>query len=152
MRFSAKTEYGILAALELALRSDASPLQTRTIAKNQQIPLRFLEQVLSGLRKAGLVESIRGARGGYILGRDPSDIRINDIFEAVEGPMTPAACVLQGEGHHCKHELETGECLLKPIWAEVQSSVVAVLNGLTLQDLCERMRKRDQQKILMYHI
>ena len=152
MRFSAKTEYGILAALELALHADTSPLQTRAIAKSQQIPSRFLEQVLSGLRKAGLVESIRGAQGGYVLGRSPSDIRINDILEAVEGPMTPAACVLQDKNDYCKHELETGECLLKPIWAEVQSSVVEILNGLTLQDLCERARKRDQQKTLMYHI
>lgn len=152
MRFSAKGEYGILALFELALHEGDSPLQAKTIAKKQHIPLRFLEQVLSSLKKAGLVESTRGAQGGYVLAKPASEIRISDILQANEGPIAPTACVAGTEDGLCPHELENGECILKPIGEQVRSSVLEVLNSMTLQDLCDRKRERDQQKILMYHI
>ena len=150
MRFSAKGEYGILAVFELAQHAGETPLQAKTIAKNQRIPLRFLEQVLSGLRKAGLVESVRGAQGGYVLNKMPSEIRVSDVLEAIEGPITPSSRVSGNDDRN--HSYETGDDILKPVWEEVKTAVIGVLNAVTIQDLCERKKEKDQQKILMYHI
>lgn len=151
MRFSAKGEYGVLAVFELAQHVGEPPLQARTIAKNQHIPLRFLEQVLSGLRKTGLVESVRGAQGGYILSRPPSEIRISNVLEAIEGPINPSTRVSGNDERH-PYEIYTGDDILKPIWEEVKTAVLNVLDSITIQDLCERKKEKDQQKILMYHI
>ncbi len=152
MRFSAKGEYGILAVFELAQHTGETPLQAKTIAKNQRIPLRFLEQVLSGLRKAGLVESVRGAQGGYVLNKMPSEIRISDVLEAMEGPITPSSRVSGNDDRNHSHKTVTGDGILKPVWEEVKTAVIGVLDSVTIQDLCERKKEKDQQKILMYHI
>jgi Rrf2 family protein len=152
MRFSAKGEYGVLAIFELAQHSGATPLQAKTIAKNQRIPLRFLEQVLSGLRKAGLVESVRGAQGGYVLNKMPSEIRVSDVLEAIEGPITPSSRVSGNDDPDQPYEIETGHDILKPIWEEVRTAATGVLNAITIQDLCDRKKEKDQQKVLMYHI
>lgn len=152
MRFSAKGEYGILAVFELAQHAGETPLQAKTIAKNQRIPLRFLEQVLSGLRKAGLVESVRGAQGGYVLNKMPSEIRISDVLEAMEGPITSSSRVSGNDDRNHSYETVTGDGILKPVWEEVKTAVIGVLDSVTIQDLCERKKEKDQQKILMYHI
>ncbi len=152
MRFSAKSEYGILALFELALHSDGSPLQAKAIAQSQHIPPRFLEQVLSSLRKAGLIESVRGAQGGYHLARPPEEIRIIDVLESIDGPILSAGCVSDNGDTECEHEVLLGDCILKPIWQEVRSGVMAVLNSLTLADLRDRKREKDRQRSLMYHI
>jgi Rrf2 family protein len=152
MRFSAKGEYGVLAVFELAQHTEETPIQAKTIAKKQRIPLRFLEQVLSSLRKAGLVESVRGAQGGYILNRPPSEIRISDVLEAIEGPINPHNRTSgDGDPYH-PLDIEHGEDILKPIWEEARTSVMKVLDSITIQNLCERKKERDQQKVLMYHI
>ncbi|MBI3994569.1 MAG: Rrf2 family transcriptional regulator [Nitrospirae bacterium] len=140
-----------MAVFELAQHQGGSPLQAKTIAKKQQIPLRFLEQVLSGLRKAGLIESLRGAQGGYALSRPPSEIRVSDVLEAIEGPISLSSRA-SGSDDRNPHEVETGGDILKPIWEEVRTSVTQVLDSITIQDLCERKKEKDQQKILMYHI
>ncbi len=152
MRFSAKGEYGVLAVFELAQHAGESPLQAKTIAKNQHIPLRFLEQVLSGLRKTGLVESVRGAQGGYTLNRPPSEIRIGDVLEAIEGPITSSNRVSGNDNPDHPYEIETGHDILKPIWEEVRTAATGVLNSITIQDLCERKKEQDRKRVLMYHI
>jgi len=152
MIFSAKGEYGVMAVFELAQHAGESPLQAKTISKNQRIPLRFLEQVLSSLRKAGLVESVRGAQGGYVLNRLPSEIRISDVLEAIEGPINPSYRVSGNDDRHHPHDTITGNDILKPVWEEVRTAVMGVLDSVTIQDLCERKKEKDQQKVLMYHI
>jgi len=152
VRFSAKGEYGVLAVFELAQHAGGTPLQAKTISKNQRIPLRFLEQVLSGLRKAGLVESVRGAQGGYVLSKTPSEIRISDVLEAIEGPITPASRVSGNDDRHNPHDTLSGDDILKPVWEEVKTAVMGVLDSVSIHDLCERKKEKDQQKVLMYHI
>lgn len=152
MRFSAKGEYGVLAVFELAQHAGEPPLQARTIARNQRIPLRFLEQVLNGLRKAGLVESTRGAQGGYVLSQPPSEIRIRDVLEAIEGPITPSHRSSINDNRFHPDENGTDEDILKPIWEEVRTAEMKILDSITIQALCERKKEKDQQKVLMYHI
>ncbi len=151
MKLSAKTEYGLRALLELANRKGGSPVQAKLIAQRQRIPHRFLEQVLNNLRKAGLVESIRGPHGGYILSHDPSAIRVSDVLEAVEGgPFSPG----WSNGNQERHSNTAGgpDDLLAPIWKEVQTAVSSVLNRFTIQDLCNRNRDLEQARVMMFHI
>src|SRR2546426_5923100 len=98
MYFSAKGEYGIMAVLDLALANGSAPVQAKAIADRQGIPLRFLEHILSALKHAGLVESERGAHGGYRLAKPASEIRIGDVIQAVDGPSRcrPGHCPASG--------------------------------------------------------
>src|SRR2546429_8409178 len=90
MIFSAKCEYGIKAMLDLSINSASTqPVQVRVIAERADIPEGFLEQIMADLRKAGLVESVRGAHGGYVLAKPSEEINLADVIEAIDGPVTP---------------------------------------------------------------
>jgi len=151
MYFSAKGEYGIMAVLDLALANGSAPVQAKTIADRQGIPLRFLEHILSALKHAGLVESARGAHGGYRLAKPASEIRIGDVIQAVDGPIAMPARVLprlrNGNGHRTSHG-----SLVQGVWEEVKASVLDTLNRTTVADLCRRARDLEAQRTLMYHI
>ena len=152
MKVSIKGEYGVLAVLELALNGNRGPLQVKTIAKNQNIPPRFLEQVMSMLKRNGLVRSIRGAQGGYLLARSSDDILVGDIIEAIEGPVTPMSCVGNGTGGTCWQDIDPKSCAVHGVWNDVKTSVMSVLNATTVQDLCDRAHALSGQRTLMYHI
>ena len=151
MFFSAKGEYGIMAVLDLALTNGSAPVQAKAIADRQGIPLRFLEHILSALKHAGLVESARGAHGGYRLAKPASEIRIGDVIQAVDGPIAMPARILprlrNGNGQRTSHG-----SLVQGVWEEVKVSVLETLNRTTLADLCRRTRDLEAQRALMYHI
>jgi Rrf2 family protein len=150
MKISLKATYGIIAALDLALHNGSAPVQAKTIAKRQAIPLRFLEQVLHTMKKAGLVHSLRGAVGGYTLGRKPSEISLADLVEALDGSLTlgtPHGVLTRRLRGHIKPEF-----LLREVLDQVRQAERRVLGGVTLQDLADRQRQLDQQQTLMYHI
>jgi Rrf2 family transcriptional regulator, cysteine metabolism repressor len=151
MYFSAKGEYGIMAVLDLALANGEAPVQAKTIADRQGIPPRFLEHILSALRHAGLVESSRGARGGYRLARPADKIRVGDVIQAVDGPIAMTTRALprhgNGNGHHTSHG-----SIVQGVWKEVKDNVLETLNRTTLADLCRRARDLEEQRALMYHI
>jgi Rrf2 family protein len=150
MRFSAKAEYGVKAILELATQPRQGPVQVRNIAKNQGLPVRFLEQVMNSLKKAGLVESIRGSQGGYLLNRSPKEITLGDVLKAIDGQMTEKRCISDRKRPRCE---DAGNCVVQDIWVEVKQSFIDILNSITLQDLCDRKRQKErQQKVLMFHI
>ncbi|HXN05634.1 MAG TPA: Rrf2 family transcriptional regulator [Nitrospiria bacterium] len=152
MRFSAKVEYGIWALMELALHEGRGPLQVRAISKRHHIPLRFLEQVMAVLKNGGFVDSIRGAQGGYVLSRPPKEIRLAEVVQSIEGPVSPMICIAEGDDRQCLQPSEPPGCVLKGVWSEVQSAILKVLEGLTLQALCERQRLSDQKSNVMFHI
>src|SRR5919109_4083535 len=118
-KVSQKTEYATRAMLELAIRrargGDAL-VPARALAEAQHVPLRFLEQQLGALHKAGLVESFRGAGGGCRLAREPGDIKVAEIVDAIEGPMFPMFC-LDPTDHTC---LQDGSCGLQELWGDVR--------------------------------
>src|SRR3972149_8149431 len=111
MYFSAKGEYGIMAVLDLALTNGADPVQAKAIADRQGIPLRFLEQILSALKHAGLVESSRGAHGGYRLTKPAEDIRVGDVIQAVDGPIAAHTRALPRHGNGTGHPPRPGSHL-----------------------------------------
>jgi len=134
LRFSAKGEYGVRAVLDIALNSPGEPVQVREIARRQNIPERFLEHVMSSLKKGGLVESYRGAQGGYALSRDPAGLSLADVLQAVEGPIVLAECVNQ-EPLRC----DAGElCVIRDVWRDVQKAVLDALAAISIADLCAR--------------
>jgi Rrf2 family cysteine metabolism transcriptional repressor len=151
MYFSAKGEYGIMAVLDLALANGADPVQAKAIADRQGIPLRFLEQILSALRHAGLVESSRGAHGGYRLSKPAENIRVGDVIQAVDGPIAMTNRALprhgNGYGHHARHG-----SIVQGVWKEVKDKVLETMNRTTLADLCRRARDLEEKRVLMYHI
>lgn len=151
MYFSAKGEYSIMAILDLALPKGSSPIQAKTIAERQGIPLKFLEHILRELRHAGLVESSRGIHGGYRLAKPADQIRVGDVIQAVEGPIAitnrAAARSRNGNGQGASHG-----SLVQGVWDEVKDSVLETLNGTTLADLCRRAQDLEEQHALMYHI
>ena len=151
MYFSAKGEYGIMAVLDLALANGAAPVQAKAIADRQGIPLRFLEQILSSLRHAGLVESSRGARGGYRLSKPAEDIRVGDVIQAVDGPIAMTNRALPRHGNGNGHRARHGS-IVQGVWKEVKDKVLETMNRTTLADLCRRARDLEEKRVLMYHI
>jgi Rrf2 family cysteine metabolism transcriptional repressor len=133
-RVSRKTEYALRAMIELALRGGRDPIPAKEIAESQQIPLRFLEQQLALLHKARLVESFRGAGGGCRLARDPGEIRVADVVDAMEGPLFPMYC-LEPEDHSC---FQDSRCGLQELWGDVNSAVRGVFERTTVAALAAR--------------
>lgn len=146
LKVSQKAEYALRAMIELAVQRDRagdSLVSARSIAEAQQIPLRFLEQQLGALHKAGLVESFRGAGGGCRLARDPASIRMADVIDAVEGPLYPMTC-LDEHDHTC---WQTGQCGLQELWGEVLLAIRQVLEKTTLAELAERHRRAAERPV-----
>ena len=150
MKVSLRATYGIIAAVDLALHHAEQPVCAKSIAKRQAIPARFLEQVLHAMKKAGVGISQRGAQGGYVLSRKPSELSVADILDALEGPLLTA----NGETGP-KHSSSRGakqEALLAHIWDRVKRAELSVLSEVTVEELAKRQRALDEQHTLMYHI
>ena len=146
MLFSTKAEYGVRLMVELGRRSggtdpDASlPVSLGSVAEAETLPLSYLEHLVAKLREAGLVRSVRGARGGYRLAKPGSEITMLDVVEALEGPIAPMECFhVDREGRVlCSHETDGDQaCATKLLWTRVQGGVTKALAGTTLADLVE---------------
>jgi Rrf2 family protein len=130
VRVSAKTDYALRAALELAAAPDEKPVKGERIATAQAIPLRFLENILMQLRHAGLVESRRGADGGYRLARPAADVTLADVIRAIDGPLAgvsgarPETLDFNGVAEP-----------MRDVWIAVRASLRGVLEGVTLADV-----------------
>lgn len=148
MRISARTEYALLALLQLVNRKDSQPVQSKDIAARACIPKPFLDQLLLDLRRAGLVRSVRGPGGGYVLARTPEEITIRDAVAAVEGGALTTQCAMRSsDGEPCRL---TASCALAEVWKQVDDSTTAILSGFTLARLSERQSQIEGQQ--MYYI
>jgi Rrf2 family protein len=137
LKVSQKLEYAMRAMIELAQRRDEGVLlPARQIAERQQIPVRFLEQQLGALSRAGLVESFRGAGGGCRIARDPKEITVAEIADAIEGQIFPVFC-LEPSDHTC---FADSRCGLQGFWADVARAVQQVFDETTVADLAARHR------------
>jgi len=144
VELSCKTEYAILALLELTCcYSKEEPLQIRQIAAAQNIPDRYLEQLLATLRRGGIVRSQRGAKGGYLLAREPWKINLLEVMCCLEGGETPPSC--PDEAPHSAEQI-----VVREIWKQARDCANAVLASYTLQDLCDRRDSRLQLNLMYY--
>lgn len=147
MELSLKSEYAILAMLELAHNfAIAQPLQIRQIALQQNIPDRYLEQLLATLKRQGLVKSQRGSKGGYILAREPRQISLLEIIQGIEG-HDPISDQKNGRASNESASLS----VIREAWELSQKAASHVLDNCTLKDLCDRQRQR-QIATTMYYI
>src|SRR3954470_18635941 len=132
MRITAKADYAVRAALELAAAPDGEPVKGEKLAESQQIPLQFLEHILLELKHARLVRAKRGARGGYWLPRPADDITIADVIRAVEGPL---ANVQDSAPEDTEYPGPAER--LRDVWIAVRANLRAVLEQVPLADVCE---------------
>jgi Rrf2 family transcriptional regulator, iron-sulfur cluster assembly transcription factor len=133
LRLSNRGRYALKAVYDLAQHADA-PVQVRDVALRQRIPLRFLEQIFQLLKRGGLVESKRGPRGGFVLVREPDQVKLGDVLRAVEGPVVltgPTRRSRRSEGADARDVTEA-------VLADLSRSVEQCFDGITLQDVCAR--------------
>lgn len=124
--------YGTRALLELASHFEQGPLSLGSISQSQDLSEKYLEQLMLPLKSGGLVQAIRGARGGYELTREPGQIRISEVYTCLEGMVTTADCVQNSD--ICDR---SSFCVTRPIWAEVHAAVMGIIDSVTLQDMLD---------------
>ncbi len=136
--FSTKSEYGVRVMVELARRGSEDPTPLTEIAEHEGLPLAYLEHLVARLRRAELVDSRRGAHGGYLLARDPAAITMAEVVEALEGSIAPVECISSAPDGSTRCARETDPehvCTTKILWTRVQASIVQTLEQTTLADL-----------------
>ena len=147
MRVSTKGRYGAGAMLDLAINSGEGPVLLRDIARRQEVSEKYLEHSVSALRKAGLARSIRGARGGYILAKLPSQIRLSEIMEVLEGSMAPVECV--DDPQVCQR---AQLCVTRDIWVKMKEAADNILESITLRDMAEQQKNKESSEAILYDI
>ncbi len=147
MKISTKIRYGARAMLELAYHYGEGPIELKEIAKRENISLKYLEQVINPLRTAGLVKSIRGAKGGYSLAKPPSEICLYDVVETLEGPLNLLECLRDSKV--CQ---KVPSCVTRDIWQEVSEAISKIFYSVTLEDMVNRKRGKEGNDSYMYQI
>ena len=140
MKLTVRGEYALRALIVLGLNYDQSVVQIQTISKLQNIPKRFLEQILNELRSAGIVESRRGVAGGYRLRLPPDKVTLAEVIRHIEGPLAPVSCVSERFYERCTCPDESN-CGIRSVMKDVREAIVKILESVTLAQLCERVRK-----------
>jgi Rrf2 family cysteine metabolism transcriptional repressor len=141
VNISTKGRYAVRAMLDLALQATDGPILIKEISKRQGISKLYLEQLFNRLKTAGLLRSIRGPKGGFLLTKSPVEIRLIDILQAMEGSIAPADCV--DDATICTR---ADSCVTRDVWAEMKKVMVRVLESTTLQDLIDA---REQENFML---
>ncbi len=140
MNLSTKGRYAVRAMLDVALQPTDGPVLVKDISQRQQISDLYLEQLFNQLKTFGLLRSIRGPKGGFMLSKPAADIRLIDILEAMEGSMAPVDCV-DNATLCARAEI----CTTRDVWIEMKKAMIKVLESLTLQDLVKRANEKGSQ-------
>ena len=136
MKLSTRARYGIHAMFELATRYGQGPQPLKSIAESQDIPEQYLEQLIALLRRDGLVESVRVAQGGYMLGKEPASITMGELMHVLEGPILLADCL--SDDKRCERSCA---CPTKVVWQRLSKSMDDVLYSVTLQDMLDDQKR-----------
>ena len=147
MKLSTKGRYGTRALVDLALHPGDEPAQLKQIAQRQDIPLQYLEHLITPLKAGGLVRSIRGPKGGVSLSRPPHEIKLSEIIQLLEGSLAPTECV--DEPAMCSR---SNSCATREIWCDLKTAMDGILGSRTLQDLVERQRDKEEAEATMYYV
>ena len=140
MRLSLRGEYALRAMLVLGLNYGQPVVRIQTISDQQNIPKRFLEQILNDLKSGGLVQSKRGMAGGYRLARSPEQITVASIVRHIEGALAPVSCVSEKFYEKCSCPDES-RCAIRSVMKEVREAIVSIAERVTVAELCTRARK-----------
>jgi len=142
MKLSTKGRYAVRAMLTLALNQKGNPLSLREISRREGISKKYLEQIFLRLKRAGLIRTVRGANGGYLLGKKPREISLTEILEGVEGSLAPVFC-LEGECERATY------CVTRGCWEGLFKIMRGFLSSKTLFDLCQLSEERETLEIGM---
>lgn len=140
MKLSTKGRYGLRALIDLAQYSEKAPVSITSISARQDLSERYLEQLMSMLKKAGLIKSIRGAAGGYVLARSADSISVGDILRALEGSLEPVDCAGLDPDGCCK---ASDSCVTKYVWKRINESINRTVDEIMLSQLVEESRKKN---------
>jgi Rrf2 family protein len=146
MKLSVRGEYALRALLVLGMNYDQPVVRIQTISEQQNIPKRFLEQILNDLKSAGVLQSRRGVAGGYRLARRPEEITLAAVVRHIEGALAPVSCVSERFYEKCSCPDES-RCPIRNIMKEVREAVVKIMERVTVAELCERARKLQQEPL-----
>ena len=138
MKLSTKGKYGVRAVFEIAKHYGKGPITIKEISERQGISFSYLEQILHKLGKAGVIESVRGPAGGYLLGRKPQELTIGDIIRTLEGPIALSHCLEPGESGDCN---QTEDCVARMVWVKVGAKIEEALDSISFQDLLQNQRE-----------
>ena len=137
MRITTKGRYGLRALIDLAQYSEIEPVSISSIATRQGISERYLEQLMTLLKKAELIKSIRGAGGGYVLAKDINEISVGDVLRALEGSLEPVECAAFSEGESCE---AAGGCVTKYVWQRINESITRTVDEISLKQLVDESK------------
>lgn len=132
MRLSTRGQYGVRALVQLAANYDNGAMSLREVSRNESISYQYLEQIFLDLKREGLVRSLRGARGGFVLARRPEEITVGDVIRILEGPIGPVDCVKEEDGMNCDR---SKVCVSRNVWEKLRDRMTEVLDEFTLEDL-----------------
>jgi len=138
LKLSTRARYGTRALLDLARHTGEKPVQLKDIAGRQNISLHYLEHIIAPLVGAGIIRSIRGARGGLKLTRHPKDVKLSEVIQLLEGAITPVDCIVNPES--CDR---ADLCVTRDVWCEMKKAIDATLDSVTLQDLVEKQKRKE---------
>ncbi len=148
MRLTTKGRYGVRAMANLAVNSHNKPLSISQIAKDEDLSPEFLEQIFFKLKKADVIRSIRGPKGGFILNHKPADISIRLILDAVEEPLFPAPCTDCAEAPGCQR---AEHCPIHPLWHGLYELIDKYLTNISLKDLSKKSARNDFSELKSGH-
>src|SRR5215472_5402169 len=144
MKLSLRGEYALRALLVLGLNYNEPVIRIQEISKQQNIPKRFLEQILNDLKSAGLVQSRRGVAGGYRLARRPEEITLASVVRHIEGALAPVSCVSERFYEKCSCPDES-RCAIRSVMKEIREAIVKIAERVTVAEMCERWHKLQQE-------
>lgn len=147
MRVSTKGRYGVRLMLDVALHGDHGPVSLKDVARRQDLSEKYLWQVLAPLKAAGLIRSVRGAGGGYVLARPARGITLREIVVTLEGGCLLVECTKSAEA--CDR---SGACVARDMWQELEAKIEGWMEDITLEDLVEKQRGREQVSVPTYNI
>jgi len=150
MKLTVRGEYALRALLVLGLNYDQPVVRIQTISDQQNIPKRFLEQILNDLKSAGVVQSRRGVAGGYRLARPPEQITLATAVRHLEGALAPVSCVSEWFYEKCSCPDES-RCAVRSVMKEVRDAVVRIMERVTVADLCNRARQLEREPLTPFH-
>ncbi len=146
MRLSLRGEYALRAMLVLGLNFGDKVVSIQNISRHQNIPKRFLEQILNDLKSAGIVQSKRGVAGGYRLARPPEEVTLASVVRHIEGALAPVSCVSQHFYEKCSCPDES-RCPIRSVMKEVREAIVQIAERVTVAELCERWRRLQEEPL-----
>lgn len=141
MRVSTKGRYALRVMLDLAIHHAEEPIRLKEIAERQEISVKYLEQIISTLTKAGYLKSARGSSGGYQLKKDPAEYTVGMILRTTEGSLAPVSCV-EDEDNVCRR---SESCTTVKVWRKIYDAVNNVVDSITLQDLIEWQTQKEEE-------